>query len=75
MNYLTLFKVKTLFIRLWPLLDLRAELDFRMTKLLTLNVFISGSTCGPGDVVGNPWSISYNKDGYLDIQSQLYVDA
>ena len=28
----TLFEGKTLFNKLWPLLDLRAELDFRLTN-------------------------------------------
>ena len=32
MNYLTLFEGKTLFIKLWPLLDLRAKLDLRLTN-------------------------------------------
>ena len=32
MNYLTLFEGKTQFNKLWPLLDLRAKLDLRLTK-------------------------------------------
>ena len=34
MNYLTLFEEKTLFNELWPLLDLRAKLDLRWTKVI-----------------------------------------
>ena len=35
--YLTLIEGNTLFNKLWPLLDLRAELDLRLTKsLMTL---------------------------------------
>ena len=34
MNYLTLFEGKTVFNKLWPLLDLRAQLDLRLTKLI-----------------------------------------
>ena len=32
MNYLTLFEGKTLFNKLWPLLDFRAEIDLRLTN-------------------------------------------
>ena len=32
MNYLTSFEGKTLFNKLWPLLDLRAELDLMLTN-------------------------------------------
>ena len=36
MTYLTLFEGKTLFNKVWPLLDSRAKLDLRLTKLLLL---------------------------------------
>ena len=38
MNYWTLFEGKTLFNKLWPLFNLRAESDLRMTKLFKKNV-------------------------------------
>ena len=44
MNYLTLFEGKTLFDKLWPLLDLRAELDLRSTKLRIHS--LSSPICG-----------------------------
>ena len=38
MNYLTLFEGKALFNKLWPLSDLGAELDLRLTMLIVLPV-------------------------------------
>ena len=34
MKYLTIFDGKTCFIKLWTLLDLRAELDLRLTNTI-----------------------------------------
>ena len=36
MNYLTLFKGETPFIKLWLLLDLRAELGLRSTETIVV---------------------------------------
>ena len=33
MNHLTLFEGKTLFNKLWPLFDLKAKLDLRLTNI------------------------------------------
>ena len=38
MSYLTLFEGKTLFYKLWLLLDLRAELDLRWTNFLFIQL-------------------------------------
>ena len=39
MNYLTLFEGKILFNKRWPLLDLKDQLDLRLTKSIWVNFF------------------------------------
>ena len=61
MNYLTLFEGKTLFNKLLPLLDLRAQLDLRLT-FVRLNdhhlLFFAGTITSPNYPEGYPFAPS-----------------
>ena len=44
LNYFTLFEGKSFFNKLWPLLDLRAKLDLRLTKNFSQLFLLKHST-------------------------------